>query len=410
MLLRFEASNHRSIMEPVELSMIAVDEDREAARRFDRISERALTVAAIYGPNASGKSNVLEALSWLGTAADQSLRQWRDRIPRETFRFADGPGLVSTFGVDMMVDGIRYAYSLEVDDNSVVSENLSSYPERRRRLLFERAGRDLSFRRGLPGLAGTRELMTPTTLAVSAAMRLDVPEIAAFGRALASVDALNLPRRVGRRVSSMSFAVGNSPHIFDRSEDPDGVDERAIALRLLRFADPGINEVELIRDNSSYEPEVRMIHRAGDRLAPFDLAEESAGTRTWFALIEPVLSALRSGHVLLFDELDASLHPRLSAHLLGLFKDPATNPRGAQLIFTTHDTSLLSHLNRDEVWLTEKSDGGSTRLTALAEYGGDKVRRSTNLERAYLQGRFGAVPDVDDSALVRALSTSPGMR
>src|SRR5690606_6888698 len=102
------------------------------------------------------------------------------------------------------------------------------------------------------------------------------------------------------------------------------------------------------------------------------------GTRTWFRLIGPVLRVLRTGQTLLFDEIDASLHPRLSARLLELFQDPETNPRGAQLIFTTHDTSLLNHLNRDEVWLTEKAPGGYTELTALAEYGGDKVRRSLN--------------------------------
>jgi AAA15 family ATPase/GTPase len=121
-----------------------------------------------------------------------------------------------------------------------------------------------------------------------------------------------------------------------------------------------------------------------------------------------VLSVLRTGNILLFDEIDASLHPHLSAHLLKLFQDPATNPRGAQLIFSTHDTSLLNHLNRDEVWLTEKDSDGSTRLTALAEYGGDKVRRSTNLERAYLQGRFGALPQIEELDLRHALGLAAG--
>jgi hypothetical protein len=153
---------------------------------------------------------------------------------------------------------------------------------------------------------------------------------------------------------------------------------------------------------------IQLVHRAADQRLPFDIQDESAGTRRWFGLIGPVLSALRTGQILLFDEIDASLHPRLSAHLLTLFQDPETNPRGAQLIFTTHDTSLLGHLNRDEVWLTEKGADGATRLTALAEYGGDKVRRSTNLERAYLQGRFGALPQVDEVGLRQALGLAAG--
>jgi AAA15 family ATPase/GTPase len=136
---------------------------------------------------------------------------------------------------------------------------------------------------------------------------------------------------------------------------------------------------------------------------PLDFYAESEGTRTWFALIGPVLSALRAGFLVLFDELDASLHPTLSAHLVRLFHDPATNPKGAQLVFTSHDTSLLNHLNRDEVWLTEKLEDGTTRLGALAEFAGERVRKSQNLEKAYLHGRFGALPDVDRTEMLRAL-------
>ena len=122
-----------------------------------------------------------------------------------------------------------------------------------------------------------------------------------------------------------------------------------------------------------------------------------------FRLLGPALDALKYGQVLLFDEADASLHPRLSARLLELFQDPQTNPHDAQLILATHDTSLLNTLNRDEVWLTEKGPDGATRLVALAEFGGDLVRRSLNLERAYLQGRFGALPDIDHNDVRHAL-------
>ncbi len=148
---------------------------------------------------------------------------------------------------------------------------------------------------------------------------------------------------------------------------------------------------------------IRLLHRAGEALVPLDFPAESEGTKAWFNLIGPVLGALADGSVVIFDELDASLHPALSAELLQLFGDPAVNPRGAQLIFASHDTSLLNHLNRDEVWLTEKQPDGSTRLGALAEFAGERVRKSKNLENAYLHGRFGALPDVDQAVLLRAL-------
>jgi hypothetical protein len=432
MLLRFEASNYRSILEPIELSMIAVDEERPSVHTFSLLPEGVLSLAGVYGPNASGKSNVVEALAWLSTAVGRSLRTWDEFIPREPFKFGQGPETPSTSEVEMVVDGVRYAYRIEVDDSAVLFEGLYSYPERRRRMLFEREGMEIRFRRGLGALAGTRELLTPTTLALSAAMRFYEPEVQPFGRYLAGIQVLGARRRtpwrgpLGAGVPAPSstarlFEERNSPYqetLFDELEFGP-VNPRESALALLRFADLGIDDVQIIEDEGDdtrlpahvkqdSRRQLRLMHRVAEQELPFDLAEESAGTRTWFTLIGPTLNALRNGRILLFDEIDASLHPRLSARLLELFQDPETNPHGAQLIFTTHDTSLLNYLNRDEVWLTEKGDNGATSLTALAEYGGDKVRRSLNIEKAYLQGRFGAVPELDQFILRRALGVASG--
>jgi hypothetical protein len=408
MLLRFEVGNHRSIREPVELSMIAVDDDRAATRGFEAVSERALTVAGIYGPNASGKSNVLDALGWLSSAVSQSLRHWDEHLPRKPFRFGDGPDLASTFEVEMIVDEVRYTYRLEVDDSSVVYESLHSYPERRRRVLFERDETGLTFRRGVSSQSGIRELLTPTTLALSAALRFDDSQMDPFGRALAGIGALSLrapdglPFWLAERIPARFLIGSTTTSEFFAVDDA----EREVALGMLRLADLGIDDVEIVDDGLDLTPRLRMIHHASGQRLSFEIADESAGTRTWFALVGPVLRALRTGQVLLFDEIDASLHPRLSMHLIGLFQSPETNPRAAQLIFTTHDTSLLGRLNRDEVWFTEKGADGATRLTALADFGGEKVRRSTNLERAYLQGRFGAVPEIDETFIRRILAVS----
>ncbi len=143
MLLRFEVSNHRSILEPVELSMIAVDEDRASVRTVKSLSESTLTVAGIYGPNASGKSNVIEALAWLSIAIRTSLRTWDEFIPREPFKFGRGPSTASTYEVKMAVDGVRYTYRIEVNDSEVLFEGLYHYLERRRRTLYEREGTEV---------------------------------------------------------------------------------------------------------------------------------------------------------------------------------------------------------------------------------------------------------------------------
>lgn len=404
MLLRFKVANHRSINAPVELSMVAVDADRPAARSFANLNESVLTTAGIYGPNASGKSNILDAFGWLSGAVKQSLYSWDEEIPRDPFRYKDARARETSFEVEMIVDNVRYAYFVELTDSQVEYEALYSYPERRPRKLFEREGLELTLRRGLGSLSGTRDLLSPTTLALSAALRPDT-EIRSFARHLTDVQSLGKHRHVPR-------LIGSRFHSTDRllldslpSHQESGHEDAPSALDLLRFADLGIDNFEVVE--IPYEDrvsrQIRLIHQVGGESQSFGMNDESEGTLTWYRLIGPVIEALRRGETILLDEIDASLHPRLSAKLLELFQDPETNPRGAQLIFTTHDTSLLNHLNRDEVWLTEKREDGSTDLVALAEFGGDKVRRSLNLEKAYLQGRFGAVPELDQMLLRRAL-------
>jgi len=418
-LIRFEAANFRSILGPVELSMVAVDRDRPAVQRIDSIDESLLPVAAIYGPNASGKSNVVAALSWLRDAVADSLRFWDDGIPVEPFAFGDGPRRPSEFTVELILGGVRFEYVVELDTDAIRYEGLFHYPERKRRRIFEREGDELTLQRGLGHLSGTRELLTARTLALSAARRFREPLVSGPAEELLSVQTLEPgPRR--------RPYVRQAPHLATRHwfEDAAGArqetlpgledlrPDRAQALALLRMADLGIEDV-VIDDgaavsgqdprSSARRRRIRLLHRTGDEAVPLDFAAESEGTRTWFQLIGPVLTALKAGSLLLFDELDASLHPTLSMQLIRLFTDPATNPSGAQLIFTSHDTSLLNHLNRDEVWLTEKAADGATRLGALAEFAGERVRRSQNLEKAYLHGRFGALPDVDRTEILQAL-------
>ncbi|MDE0107788.1 MAG: ATP-binding protein [Bryobacterales bacterium] len=417
MLLRFQVSNHRSILEPVELSMIAVDKDREATRRFDGVSEHVLTAAGIYGPNASGKSNVLDAMAWLSMAVARSLRGWTEYIPRDAHRFSRGPASPTEFDLDLEVDGVRYTYRLELNDSAVLFESLDSYPQGRRRNLFTRAEGEIDFRRGLSGTHGIQALLTPTTLALSAGRRVGASDLRGVARALSSMRILR-PRN--RRIRWAGGIVhfdsteelladeeADQPPLFDTEQDRSAVTGRRSAMELLRFADSGINDFAMTEEESErfgvLRRRLRLIHRGEGESVVFGLEDESDGTQTWFRLIGPAFAALRRGRVLLLDEIDASLHPRLSARLIEIFQDPQTNSRGAQLVFTSHDTSLLNSLNRDEVWLTERAPNATTRLIGLAEFRGERVRKSVNLERAYLQGRFGAVPEVDQAAVRRAL-------
>ena len=427
MLIRFEVANFRSVLEPAELSLVAVDRDRVEARHVPGLNESLLAVAAIYGPNASGKSNVLAAFEWLRSAVQDSLRSWDEEIPIEPFAFAGRSEHLSVFTIESIVDGVRFEYVVELDRNSVRYEGLFHYPEKKRRRVFEREGGELKIQRGLGGISGTRELLTDRTLALSAARRFDEPLVSHYARDLLSMQTWGVSRfrrtplpavpgpRSRRTANWFEDVNDDQASALDLvgSGEPSRAD-RDQALALLRMADLGIDDVvidtqEVVYAGGGGESQsrarrrVRLLHTVGSERVPLDLAAESEGTRTWYNLIGPVLSVLRSGSCMLFDELDASLHPVLSAQLIRLFHDPATNPLGAQLVFASHDTSLLDHLNRDEVWLTEKDDHGATTLGALAEFAGERVRRSQNLEKAYLHGRFGALPDVDRTEMLRSL-------
>ena len=172
MLLRFEVGNHRSIFEPVELSMLAMDKDRPAARQVGGSGPHVLTIAGLYGANGSGKTNLIDALSWLSHAVHVSLRSWEDEIPVDPFRFSPEPPQPTSLDVELLISDVRYRYELQVEQSRVAFEALYSYPQQRRRAIFEREGEDVAFRRGTRFSGGGRELITPTTLVLSVASRL----------------------------------------------------------------------------------------------------------------------------------------------------------------------------------------------------------------------------------------------
>jgi len=140
----------------------------------------------------------------------------------------------------------------------------------------------------------------------------------------------------------------------------------------------------------------QLVHRGPDGDVPMDLHVESLGTQVWFGLVGPVVHALRTGAVLLADELDASLHPVLVHELVRLFQQPETNPRGAQLVFNAHDVTLLGDsgdrlLGRDQIWFTEKLNSGATRLYPLSDL---DPRKDEAIGKRYLRGRYGGIPIV----------------
>ncbi|MCL1842086.1 MAG: AAA family ATPase, partial [Propionibacteriaceae bacterium] len=253
MLIRFTAENHRSIKDPVELSMVAIDRDRPEARLQPSLDGSLVTVAGIYGPNASGKSNVVDALAWLSRAVRLSVRAWDDSIPTDPFSFGACSVGLSDFTLELMVDGVRYEYLLQIDCTHVAYEALFEYPENRRRRVFERTDQELAWQRRLPGAISVKQLWTPRTLVLSLARRFPDGPVRAVAQSVATIQASGpLPswRPWGLRAwpSTMAWFEPSEPTLFDNPADASVPTRREQALALLRLADMGIEEVEVTTD------------------------------------------------------------------------------------------------------------------------------------------------------------------
>lgn len=390
MLLRFRVANHRSIRDEQELSLVAVP--RKGEPQASGSIPPTVRVTGIYGANASGKSNVLDAMDFMVKAVRSSYRDWSPTggVERNPFLLDDtSRKAVSRYEIDLVVDGVHYAYGFEVDDHRVRAEWLKAFGSgSRARLLFSRKVDDFTFGRSLSGPRTAVEKLTRSNaLFLSVAVANAYPLLRDIYAAL--VDGIHPPLH--------SHYLSNPPvgHIA-------GERLRPRVEKLVKFADLGIEELLVHRqDEQSGSPrrsvELKLKHSA-DAEVLFSLSEESAGTVAWLSAMVPVLEVLDSGGVLLVDEVDSSLHPMLSAAFIQMFKDPVINAKAAQLVFTSHDVALLGTLlrddllGRDEVWFTEKDQSGTTTLFPLTDF---KPRTGENFERAYLQGRYGAVPYID---------------
>jgi predicted ATPase len=419
MLLRFSFSNFLSFQDEHELSLIATG---EGGVSVSGLKESVLQRCAIYGANASGKSNVLRALHFVEQAVLHSHRRWEPEgpIPLETFRGNAVPE--AGFLIDFVVAEVRFQFQFKATKTEIVEEHLVSYPNGRKQTLYTRSGpAAISFGRALPGDNKTiAALMRPNSLFLSVAAQNNHeflrPVYAWFQKSIHfRFDGF----RPGLLMETIRMCAqeSNRREISDLLKFVDlGVDSLTVdskdvetgeKVRAAMDAFFAVLEVpEDLRPNKAEKlDEIKLIHRFGSELVAFDLDEESQGTISYLTILGPVLRALQTGSVLVVDEIDSSLHPDLVAFLVRLFGDPASNPKLAQLIFNTHDTNLLADgvLRRDEVWFTEKKADGASKLYPLSDF---KPRPDENFQKRYLQGRFGAVPFINSERIVELLNAN----
>lgn len=431
-LLRFRVANFASLRDEQELSLVALDEhDDLAVRRPLSEDVAVLPAAAIFGGNASGKSNLLEALRFVAFAVANSHQRWKPGAPiaRNAFRFDESVGdRPSEFCVDVALDGMHYEYGFSVDDQTVRSEWLYGFTRRQRRVrrvLFERSGPGGDTIRFSEHLKGQKkaiaELVRPNSLYLSAAAANNHPQLTRlyewFERELIYVDAgnplLHLNQTLhaisaGDRESVMSLLNYADLGITDVRHETRPMD-REIRERLIAFMRAMDPEAPIPDENSEVlgPPKVDFVHRVGGKEYSLPLSFESSGTVSWFALLGPIMHALQKGKLLVVDELNAYLHPLLASELVRLFQEPQFNRKGAQIVFNAHDVTLLSKLSggrlrRDQIWLTDRGVDGATELRPLTQY---RIRDGLdNVFRGYLLGRYQGVPIFDDFLLAEALT------
>ncbi|MBP2338394.1 hypothetical protein JOF41_004572 [Saccharothrix coeruleofusca] len=382
--------NHRSFRAEQELLLMPL----HAQARL------VVPVAAVYGANASGKSNLLDGLRFMADTVGDSPgpRYPGNGISRRPFKLDPlAEHEPSIFVVEVVENGDRYTYGFEVGDRRVRSEWLYSYQGRSRRLLFERADEQVEFGKTLTGatsgMNALKDLLRPDALFLGLAARANVVALMPAYRWF---------------VHRLTFQSGIPPVDVDRRTVEfllSSERERARVVALSRAADLGFSDVEVVGEGDPRGGSL-LLRTAGGAGKRLRWAELSAGTRAWLSLLPSVLTVLAEGGTLVVDGIDATLHPLLAARLIALFRDSGSNTGGGQLIFTTHDATLLHPplaervLDRDEVWFVEKGPTGASTLHPLTEFGPDT---GDNLERRYLSGAYGAVPDLHEELFDRAV-------
>ena len=421
MFLRFAVENHLSICERQELSFAAssLKDRNDGLIPCEAVESGAVVPAVvIYGANASGKTNFVNAVSTMKNLVlwSQIKGEPSGGVPRNEFlldpSFSEKP---SCFEIDFVLDGIRYHYGFETTSDEFTSEWMYEIPRAHRRKLYEREEQHFEFGRWLKGQNHSIARLTRSnSLYLSAAAQnghkllsriyryfqdiafsgsISVPGIEASTRFTGD----GLDRRIIEFLKSINTGVIG--YRKKETEIPEEVRTLTRELKAVFEKIPGgAIKVGPEEEDKLVEIELAHLGRSGD-IVHLDLDLESAGTRRLLLILGQTFKALDRGLPIFIDELDASLHTYASEAILRLFCSPKVNQNGAQLIATTHDTNLMKSnvLRRDQLWFADKSSEGTTELYPLTDI---RTRKGDNVELGYLQGRYGAVPSDDPVAAV----------
>jgi AAA15 family ATPase/GTPase len=415
MLIGFSVGNYKSFKETVTLSMVAssiTEEDKELNENNvfpinDKLS--LLKSAAIYGANASGKSNLVAAINFMKWFVLNSSKETQvsDAIDIEAFRLStETEKEPSFFEIVFLLEDKTFRYGFEVNAREVVSEWLFQADDREEKMLFERDF-DNYILDDFPEGQGISDKTRSNALFLSVVAQFNGKNsgkiLLWFSKTLQLISGLQDTQYRKETLDSFENAGQRQDIIeFIKKLDLGILDivriNTSVVFSLSDYTAKYGGSYSSLYPNSEIKTTVYTFHPKYDAegkqtsMELFDIEKhESEGTKKLFALAGILLDTLRTGKILLIDELDARLHPLITRELICLFNSNETNPHNAQLIFTTHDTNLLSSktFRKDQIWFTEKDNKGATELYSLVEY---KVGKNASFERDYIMGKYGAIP------------------
>ena len=422
MLIEFSVGNYRSFKEKVTFSMVAAnlvsqDKNLDINNVFAVDKELSLVKsAAIYGANASGKSNLAKAIQFMKWFMVNSSKETQstESIGVERFKLStETDGQPSFFEIVFLLDGQQHRYGFTADREKVVSEWLFYVPKQRETKLFSRQGDkfDIAKVYKAEGIA-TKTRDNALFLSVSAQFNVQKSEsilrwitlqlnlISGLDDIKSSKDKIRDLFRVDLHDEVIKLIAQFDLNIIEIGQKQSQSDI-AFKADMAKAGEHRENRLAILKkhfDNLMSDRPIETIHQKFDRnkevisLESFDLlTEESEGTQKLFALASVLVDTFKHGKILIIDEFDARLHPLMSRSIVELFNSNDTNPHHAQLIIMTHDTNLLSNkiFRRDQIWFAEKDRYGATDLYSLAEY---KVRNDASFESDYIKGKYGAIP------------------
>lgn len=408
MLIEFSVENYRSVKERQTLSMV-VGEGQGFATGFPS-APYAASKTAIYGPNASGKSNFIKALKFMRNWVVNSTPRFQpdDPIPVESYLFSTKTQKKpSTFEIVFIHEKYLFQYGFTADSTKIHAEWLYATPQDSERKKpqewYRRDETDAKLSNVKKELKGAKEEWKAETrdnaLFLSTAANRNSEDFRKPFDWIKNYLRIVEEGTIDPHFTFKQMEAGKKQNVLQMMKALD------FSFYDVKFSAKKMNTTPEFKAFIATFPSVESIAEEITRIEAstlhpleegghvfLNMDDESEGTKRLFDFAGPILDVLENGYTMVVDEINASLHPLALKGVVSMFSDKRLNKKNAQLIFTTHDTSLMNSLEAEQIWFMDKGKFGDTSLTALSEFKGDH----TSIEKRYLAGRYGGLPNMSE--------------